>query len=321
MKAAVYQSPVTPEVLRYIDVAAEKATMDQFAFLTKTIARHCPEDGVYASDIPGVTLIRSSMPTTPMPALYEPTLCLVAQGQKRAVLGDAAFTYDPSTYLIASVELPVMGSVIDAVPDRPYLCLQLHLDTFAIAELAMRFPASSVEPARPSTGLALCRTTPAVVDAALRLVGLLDTPEDIDALAPSTVREIFYRLLGAESGAILRQMARADSRLNQIARVISWIRTHFRENFSIEQAAAEIAGISRSTFHAHFKAVTAMSPLEFRTQLRMQEAQRLMVSNKMDAATAGFQVGYGSPSQFSRDYVRIFGLPPARHASRLRNSA
>jgi hypothetical protein len=195
------------------------------------------------------------MPTTPMPALYEPTLCLVAQGQKRAVLGDAAFTYDPSTYLIASVELPVVASVIDAVPDRPYLCLQLHLDTFTIAKLAMRF----------------------------------------DALAPSTLREIFYRLLGAESGAILRQMARANSRLNQIARVISWIRTHFRENFSIEQTAAEIAGISRSTFHAHFKAVTAMSPLKFRTQLRMQEAQRLRCSAVR--TLCAFQRGILDPSQ------------------------
>lgn len=294
--------------------------MDHLAELTRTIRHHCPEDGIHASSIPKVTLIRSSTPTMPMPALYEPTLCLIAQGRKRAVLGAIAFTYDPLNYLIASVDLPVMGSVIEASEERPYLCLQLNLDNSDLAELAIRHPATNLESRKPSSGLALSRTTPALLDAAIRLVGLLDTPEDIEALAPLTTREILYRLLTGESGAIVRQMAQGDSRLNQIARAILWIREHFRENCPVEQAA-EVAGMSRSTFHAHFKAVTAMSPLEFRTHLRMQEAQRLMAGGEMDAASAGFRVGYGSPSQFSRDYVRIFGLPPARHAVRLRNAA
>ncbi|WP_421423278.1 AraC family transcriptional regulator N-terminal domain-containing protein [Agrobacterium rosae] len=294
--------------------------MDRLATLINIIARHCPEDGIHPSSIFGVKLIRSSTLTMPMPALYEPTLCLIAQGRKHAAIGASAFTYDPSNYLIASVDLPVMGSVIEASPERPYLCLQLNLDISALAELTIRYPASRPEDGLPSIGLELSRTTPALLDAAIRLVGLLDTPEDIDALAPLTTREILYRLLTGESGSIIRQMAQADSRLNQIARAILWIRKYFRENCPIEQAA-EIAGMSRSTFHAHFKAVTAMSPLEFRTHLRLQEAQQLMVSDKLDAASAGFRVGYGSPSQFSRDYVRIFGLPPARHAIQLRNAA
>lgn len=293
--------------------------MNQLATLTDILSRHTPGDGTHPSPMPGVSLIRSSTPTMPMPVIYEPTLCLVAQGRKRAVLGTTAYAYDPASYLIASVELPVMGSVIEASAEQPYLCLRLDLDMAALGELVIRHQAPQPAVESLNAGLSLNRTTPALLDAAIRLAGLLDTPEDIEALAPLTIREILYRLLTGESGAVMRQMARADSRLNQIARAILWIRTHFRDACPIEQAA-ETAGMSRSTFHAHFKAITAMSPLEFRTHLRMQEAQRLMVGGAMDAASAGFSVGYGSPSQFSRDYARIFGMPPARHASRLRNA-
>ncbi|MFT4012676.1 MAG: AraC family transcriptional regulator [Paracoccus sp. (in: a-proteobacteria)] len=294
--------------------------MSQLATLTDILSRHAPVDGAHSCPLPGVTLLRSSTPTMPMPVVYEPTLCIIAQGRKRAMLGATAFVYDPASYLIASVDLPIMGSVIEASAERPYLCLQLDLDAAALGELAIRHPATAPEAEGPPAGIALNRTTPALLDAAIRLAGLLDTPEDIDALAPLTIREILYRLLTGDSGATIRQMARADSRLNQIARAIVWIRTHFREACTIEQAAA-VAGMSRSTFHAHFRAVTSMSPLEFRTHLRMQEAQRLMVNDALDAASAGFNVGYGSPSQFSRDYARIFGAPPARHANRLRGTA
>ncbi|MGV6874110.1 AraC family transcriptional regulator N-terminal domain-containing protein [Pseudochelatococcus sp. B33] len=293
--------------------------MEQLTALTDIIGRHAPENGTHPCPLPGVKLLRSSTPTMPMPVIYKPTLCLVAQGRKRAVLGTTAFIYDPASYLIASVDLPVMGAVIEATADRPYLCLQIDLDMAVLGELAIHHPARHPDAGEVAAGLTLNKTTPALLGAALRLVGLLDTPEDIEALAPLTIREILYRLLTGASSNIIRQMAQADSRLNQIARAIVWIRTHFRDVCPIEQAA-EIAGMSRSTFHAHFKAITSMSPLEFRTHLRMQEAQRLMVSDAMDAASAGFSVGYGSPSQFSRDYARIFGMPPARHASRLRNT-
>lgn len=293
--------------------------MKQLPILKELLDRHTPHQGAHPCALPGVTLVRSLAPTMPMPVIYEPTLCLVAQGRKRAVLGTTAYMYDPASYLIASVDLPVMGSVVEASVDRPYLCLQLKLDMAELSELAIRYPESHSQSESLLAGLALHHTTPALMDAAIRLVGLLDTPNDIEALAPLTLREILYRLLTGAGGATIRQMARADSRLNQIARAIVWIRTHFRDACPIVQAA-EIAGMSRSTFHAHFKSVTSMSPLEFRTQLRMQEAQRLMVSDAMDAASAGFSVGYGSPSHFTRDYARIFGMPPAKHASRLRGT-
>lgn len=292
--------------------------MKQLEILREALDRHTPEPGAHACALPGVMLVRAAAPTVPMPVIYEPTLCLVVQGRKRVVLGTTAFTYDASSYLIASVDLPVMGSVIESTDERPYLCLQIKLDMTELGELAIRHPKSRPDAECLAAGLSLHRPTPALLDAAIRLAGLLDTPEDIETLAPLTMREILYRLLTGTSGNTIRQMAQADSRLNQIARAIVWIRTHFRDAFPIEQAAG-IAGMSRSAFHAHFKAVTSMSPLEFRTCLRMQEARRLMVSDAVDAASAGFSVGYASPSQFSRDYARIFGMPPARHASHLRN--
>lgn len=291
--------------------------MNRLNALVDIIDRHTLEDGTYPCALPGVTLIRVSSPTMPMPVIYTPTLCLVAQGTKEARLGETSYRYDAANYLIASVELPVMGSVVEATAERPYLCLQLDFNMTELSELVIRYPASRGDPQASQPGIMLNKTSPELLDAAIRLASLLDTPQDIDALAPLTLREILYRLLTGPQGDIIRHMAQAESRLNQISRAIVWIRTNFREACRIEQAAS-IAGMSRSAFHHHFKVVTTMSPIEFRTHLRMQEARRLMVSDAIDAASAGFHVGYESPSQFSRDYVRIFGISPARHASQLR---
>ncbi|WP_296947816.1 AraC family transcriptional regulator [uncultured Massilia sp.] len=291
--------------------------MEPLARLADIIARHAPGDGAHDTILPGVSLLRASAPTMPMPVVYEPTLCLVAQGRKQAVLGTTAYVYDAANYLVASVDLPVMGSVVQASAEAPYLCLRLNLDMAALGDLALRHPAAGPEPAADGPGLALNRTTPELLDAAVRLAALLDAPADAGALAPLVVREILYRLLTGPGNHVVRQMAQANSRLNAIARAIVWLRAHYADACRIDDMA-DVAGMSRSTFHAHFKAVTSMSPLEFRTQLRMQEARRLMVAAGMDAASAGYRVGYESPSQFSRDYARLFGAPPAKDASRLR---
>lgn len=290
--------------------------MIKLAELVSVLSRHTPADGTFVTPLPGVKLVRASEPTVPMPVVYEPTLCLVAQGAKQASLGSKTYRYDPARFLIASVELPVMGSVVAASQQAPYLCLQLDIDVAVLSDLVIRYPAAK-QPVAVATGLTLDRTTPELLDAATRLVSLLDTPKDIEALAPLAMREILYRLLTGPGGSAIRHMAQADSRLNQIAKAVIWIRNHFNEACRIEDAA-EVAGMSRSTFHQHFKAITALSPIEFRNQLRLQEARRLMLSDAMDAATAGFSVGYDSPSQFSRDYARVFGMPPARDANRLR---
>lgn len=292
--------------------------MTTLANFVSLIARQTTSDGTFDTALPGVKLIRWSMPSEPMPVIYEPTVCLVAQGRKRANVGTTSLVYDHASHLIASVGLPVMGSVIEASEAEPYLCLQIDLAMTEIAELAMRHPAGRDAPV-PASGLSLNETSPELLDAAARLVALLESPDDMSALAPLTLREIYYRLLTGPGGGILRHMANADSRLNQISRAIVWIRKHFREACRIEQAA-DVAGMSRSNFHLHFRAVTSLSPIEFRTQLRMQEARKLMVADGIDAASAGFNVGYDSPSQFSRDYSRLFGLPPAQDASQLRSA-
>lgn len=294
--------------------------MNSLKKLVDIVNRHVPDDGMHGTPIPGVTLIRSSTPTMPMPVVYEPTLCLIAQGRKRVMLGTTAYVYDPARYLIASVDLPVMGSVIEASETAPYLCLALDLDMTALSDLALRHSLPDEIDGAPGAGIALNDMTPELLDATVRLAALLDKPGDIEALAPLVTREILYRLLVDPRNSIVRQLARADSRLQQIAKAISWLREHYDEACRIEDIA-DLASMSRSTFHAHFKSVTSMSPLEFRSQLRLQEARRLMVAEAMDAAGAGFRVGYESPSQFSRDYVRMFGAPPAKDAGRLRKAA
>ncbi|MCM5680672.1 AraC family transcriptional regulator [Schlegelella sp. S2-27] len=294
--------------------------MESLERLAGLLRRHATVEGLQRTAIPGVSVVRSGALTMPMPVVYEPTLCLIAQGRKQVMLGTTAYVYHPAKYLIASVDLPVTGSVIEASEEAPYLSLVLDLDMAELSDLALRHPLADEADAAPSSGIVLNDTTPALLDAAVRLVGLLDTPDDIEALSPLVVREILYRLLTCPGNGLVRQMAKANSRLNQIARAIAWLREHYNEPFRIDDLA-DIAGMGRSTFHAHFKAVTSMSPLEFRTQLRLQEARRLMVAEAMDAAGAGYRVGYESPSQFSRDYARMFGMPPAKDAGRLRGSA
>ncbi|KYF72723.1 AraC family transcriptional regulator [Sorangium cellulosum] len=286
--------------------------------LSALIVRHTAADGMHACELPRVTLIRSSRPTLPMPALYTPSLCLVTQGRKQAVLGGRLYDYDAARYLVVSVDLPVVGSVIEASMAAPYLCLQLHLDMGMLGELVLeRFPVDRAAP--PPAGLGIHEVTPALVDACARLVALLDTPEDIAALGPLIEREILYRLVTGPAAEMMRHIARSGGGLARVSRVISWIKAHYAEPFTIEALAAH-AGMSESSLHAHFKSATMMSPLQYRAQLRLQEARRLMVAEGVEAAQAGFRVGYDSPSQFSREYRRLFGAPPAMDASRLRAS-
>lgn len=291
--------------------------MDSLTRFAGLIARHAPSDGFSETPIAGLKLIRWSTPSEPMPVIYEPTVCLVAQGRKRASVGTTTFVYDHARHLIASVGLPVMGSVIEASEAKPYLCAQIDLNTADLAELVLRHPSSGSDATVSASGLILGDTTPEMLDATSRLIALLDAPKDIGELAPLVLREIQYRLLTGSAGEIIRHMARGESRLNQVARAILWLRQNYRQACRIEEAA-EVAGMSRSNFHLHFKAVTALSPIEYRTQLRLQEARRLMVAEAQDAASAGFAVGYESPSQFSREYLRLFGVPPARDAGQLR---
>lgn len=251
-----------------------------------------------------------------MPVLYTPSLCLVAQGRKQAVLGGQIYQYDPAKYLVVSMDLPVIGSVVRASREQPYLCLHLQLDLGMLAEMAAKHLPLN-DRVRPTAGFAFNDVTPAIADACTRLVELLDTPDDIDALAPLTEREILYRLARGPAAEMLQHIVNNGSTLARVSRVIGWIKAHFTEQFTIKALAAQ-ARMSESALHAHFKAATNMSPLEYRAHLRLQEARRLMVVEGADAAQAGFRVGYFSPSQFSREYRRLFGAAPATDAERIR---
>ncbi|WP_334161936.1 AraC family transcriptional regulator [Phenylobacterium sp.] len=286
--------------------------MDDLASL---IARHASGDGMHDMPVPGLAVIRYSHPTDRVPVLHEPAVCIIAQGAKVVLLGEEAYRFDRASHLVVSVDLPLVGQVVEATPERPYLCVRVDLEPALLGELMLQQPP---EPGgETARGLHLSRTTPEMVDAVGRLLGLLDRPQDTPILAPLIRREIHYRLLTGDQAGIVRQIGAPDSRLSQVNRAIAWIRANFDRPFRMEALARE-AGMSPSALHQHFKAVTSLSPLQYQKQIRLQEARRLMLGEARDAQAAGFQVGYESPSQFSREYARLFGAPPARDAARLR---
>ena len=290
--------------------------MDRMAQLAQIITRHAPAAGMYATPLRCLSLFRVDRPTLPIPSVYEASLCLIAQGAKRVSIGDRSLVYDASHYLLVSVDLPLVGHIIEASEDEPYLCCKIDLDLSALADLIIAEGGSVQAPASPM--LAVYPSDPDLVDAACRLVKLLERPEAIPALAPLIERELLYRLLTGPHGPTLRQLATADSRLNQISRAIAQIRGRFREQLRIRDIAAA-AGMSESSLHEHFRAVTRMTPLEYQKQLRLQEARRLMLLEGASASAAGFTVGYDSPSQFSREYRRLFGAPPRQDVDRLQS--
>jgi AraC-like DNA-binding protein len=277
------------------------------------MTRFTSGDGIHPTAIPRLSLARTGQAGEAVPAVYPPSLCVIAQGSKAVMLGDERYVYDRSRFLVASVDLPAIGTVLEAVPEKPYLCFRLELEPKEIASLLLDADAAGSVPAgteRTARGLFVSQASPVFIESVLRLLRLLGTPEDIRALAPLAEREILYRLLKSEEGWRLRQIAAGHGQARRIAKAIEWLRTHFHEALRVE-ALADEANMSVSSFHAHFKSVTAMSPLQYQKQLRLQEARRLLLTDTVDAATAGHRVGYESPSQFSREYRRAFGVPPA----------
>jgi AraC-like DNA-binding protein len=297
-----------------------KTVSAQQSRLATLIERNIGEDGAHATAIPRLTLIRASQPTVPLHALHEPALCLVAQGRKQVMLADKFYLYGPDHCLVVSLDLPVVGQVIEATPETPYLCMRLDLDPGQLSALMMETGLSnSHQPATTPSGpgLSVNPVEPALLDAATRLVSLLENPKDIPVLAPLIEREILYRLLSGEYCSRLQQIALSDTHLLSVNRAISWLKRNYAEPFRVETIARE-ARMSTSALHHHFKSVTAMSPLQYQKQLRLQEARRLMLGQSLDAATASHYVGYESPSQFSREYSRLFGAPPSRDIAKLK---
>jgi AraC-like DNA-binding protein len=289
--------------------------MTLLAEIGSIIARHA---GVPDTDLPlpGVKVRSAAGPTEPVNVVYEPIFALVAQGGKRTVLADRVFDYGAGSYLVVSVDLPIIGQVSRASREEPYLGLAMTLQPAKIAALLLE--AVAIERGSVDTsGLAVSLAPEELLDPILRLLRLLDRPADIPVLRPMLEREILWRLLCGEQGAIVRQIGLADSSLAQISRAIRQIRTNYAELLRIEDLA-QIAGMSPSSFHRHFRAVTSMSPIQFQKQIRLQAARARLIANADDVATIGFEVGYDSPSQFSREYRRFFGAPPGKDAGRLR---
>jgi AraC-like DNA-binding protein len=288
--------------------------------LSKNIARWTEQREMHTTTIPGLSLFRREEPTEPISGMYEPSVCLVAQGAKRVLLGDDTYVYDARHYLITSVHLPTIVQIIEASPDKPYLGLRLKFDLREVSQLMVDSNLPQPRPQQSNRGMATGEVTLSLVNAFVRLIDLLADEKDIPILAPVIQREIIYRLLVGDQGERLRQIATAGSQSQQIAKVIGWLKNNYALAISMDDLAAQ-ANMSTSTFHNHFRSLTALSPLQYQKQLRLQEARRLMLAERMDAANAAFQVGYESPSQFSREYNRMFGAPPLRDISILRQMA
>lgn len=288
--------------------------------LIAIIERYCDSDGIRETPIPGLLLYRSSVANLPSCGIYRSALALIPQGAKRVTLGDETYEYGRNRYMVTSVDLPVVAQVIQASAEKPILSFVFDLDPNKIRSLMADMTLPATLPGAMALGLAVSDLTTAVLEPALRMARLLDTPADIPIVAPLLERELLYRLLTGERGAHLRNMAVADSHSQRIAQAIGWLRGNFDKPLSIDELAST-ANMSKSSLHQHFKALTAMSPLQYQKHLRLQEARRLMLTEMHDAASAGHRVGYESPSQFSREYRRLFGAPPLKDMARLRQGA
>jgi AraC-like DNA-binding protein len=285
--------------------------------LGKRIVQLTDKSEQQVTAIPALSLFRSNEPSEPIRILYEPSICLITQGAKRVLLEEDTYVYDAHHFLITSVHLPTIVQIIEASPEKPYLGLRLKLDLREISQLMMDSHLPSPRAQQPGRGMAIGEITLPLLTAFQRLIDLLAEPKDIPILAPLIQREIIYRLLVGDQGMRLRQIASMGSQGHQIAQAIQWLQCNFTQPLRIDDLARQV-NMSISTLHHHFRALTAKSPLQYQKWLRLNEARRLMLTENQDASTAAFEVGYESPSQFSREYNRLFGAPPLRDISHLR---
>lgn len=282
--------------------------------LVERFSRILPEDG-RVDLFSDLRLIRSSERNEPVQTIYQPAFCFVVQGEKKAILGGEEYIYDPLNYLIYTVDLPVAFEITKASKTTPYLGLRLNLDPSLVASVITE---SGIQMRKAVAGVKAMNVRGIdedMLDAVVRLVRISETPEDGKILAPLVIKEIIYRLLASGEAARLAHLISAGD--TRISKAIGHLREKFDEPIRMEEIAREV-GMSVSGFHHHFKSVTSMSPLQFQKQIRLQEARRLMLGEDLDAASAGFQVGYEDPSYFSRDYKKHFGEPPQRDIARFR---
>lgn len=291
--------------------------MRKMSRLVGLINELCPREGSHPTAIPGLFLTRSSMTDVPRQSLHCAVFCLVAQGSKSTLLNGERFVYDPNSYLLVSLDLPLVGQIEEASLVKPFLGLSIVLDFEVIGCLCreMDWPSDDMPPSQP--GLMIGSLGSELLDAVIRLAELLHKPDQIPILAPLILREIYFRLLLGEHSGLLRRMLTDSGKIQRVAAGLEWIRSNAARPIRMNELARKM-GMSSSAMHSWFRAVTSMSPLQFQKQLRLQEARRMLLFEAVDAGTAGRRVGYESTSQFSREYRRLFGAPPLRDLERLR---
>jgi AraC-like DNA-binding protein len=284
--------------------------------LARSIAAHAPSAGEHSTAIDGLLLFRRTKPTPCYRATYEPSLTVFAQGKKRINLGGAEYLCDASSFLLSSIDVPVQSQIVEASESLPLLSMLLRLQMPTVREILSREELPEPEVSSQRRGVAVGRATAGLLRACARLIELLDTPEDIPFLSQLVQREIIYRILRTPQGARLRAIATTGDLGNKTAKAIAWLRANYAKPLHLE----ELAGVARmgvSTLHHQFRALTAMSPLQYQKQLRLQTARQRMLMDGMDATSAAYEVGYQSVSQFSREYSRLFGQPPMRDVKTL----
>ncbi len=287
--------------------------------LAKLIDRWTGNANQYDTPISGLRFSRWTTPTPPTSYTHNPSICLIAQGRKRVLLGEESFIYDANHFLISSIDLPIIANIIEASEEQPYLGLVMELDLTEISQLIVDSELAFIQSKEAQKGIAVGELSESLLDAFVRLAELLDEGQNIKILAPIIKREIFYRLLMSEQGTRLHQIVTAGSHSHQIAKAIDWLKNNFVKPLSVGDLAS-FTGMSKSSFYTHFRSMTSMTPLQFQKKLRLSEARRLMLTENLDAMAATFKVGYESPSQFSREYSRLFGAPPSKDIKSLREN-
>ncbi|WP_077071963.1 AraC family transcriptional regulator [Mailhella massiliensis] len=289
--------------------------------LKEKALRHMPEVGVKETAVPGLSISRRLAHDILENSLYKPCIGVMLQGRKKSIIGMEEYIYGEGQCLVVGVDVPSSFYVMDGTEDAPFLCLSLAVDSFLLTRLAAEVPPSPESSSASSMrGVSVENVDVAVLDAFSRLMDLLDRPEHISMLAPMIIKEIYYRMLLGPQGDFLRRFHTLGSQSTQIAQAVTWLRDNYRSPLQVEELARRV-NMATSTFHRHFKEVTSLSPLQFHKRLRLFEAQRLMLAERVDAASAGLAVGYESPTQFNREYKRLFGEPPHRNITRLKNAS